>query len=144
MASAHSRAATGFTLIEAIVALVLISSTGMALFAWINTNIMTLGRIQAIDAENEATRNVLEYMDAVNPMLTPEGSVDLGSFRLRWQSEASAEIRDGANYPYGVSLYQLGLYQTKISVAKSNGQDWFKLELKQVGYKKVRNIVLPF
>ena len=29
----------GFTLIEAIVAMVLIASTGMALFSWINSNL---------------------------------------------------------------------------------------------------------
>lgn len=134
----------GFSLIEAIVALVLISTTGMALFAWVNTNLITLSRIQAIDAENEATQNVLEYMNSVNPMLRPEGKTDLGAYRLEWRSEASTDIRDGANYPFGISLYQFALYQTRIMVNKSSGEPWFSLELQQVGYKKVRELLLPF
>lgn len=134
----------GFTLIEAIVALVLISTSGMALFGWVNTNIMTLARIEAINSENEATLNVLEYMNGVNPMLTPEGQADLGAYRLRWRSETSTEIRDGANYPYGISLYQFALYQTKVTVINLNDETWFSLALQQAGYKKVRELKSPF
>lgn len=134
----------GFTLIEAIVALVLISTTGMALFAWVNTNLMTLNRIEAIDAQNEATLNVLDYMNSVNPMLAPDGKIDLGKYQLRWHAEPDTGIRDGASYPFGVSLYQLALYQTKVLVSKPDGDPWFDLELQQVGYKKVRELKLPF
>lgn len=134
----------GFTLLEAIVALVLIGSVGMALFGWINTNIMTLSRVQAINAESDAKLNALEYMNSVNPMLAPEGQADLGAYRLRWQAEAITEVRDGANYPFGISLYQLALYRTQVTVKKSGGEPWFDLTLRQVGYKKMRELRLPF
>ena len=134
----------GFTLIEAIVALVLIATTGMALFGWINSNIITLNRVQETNAENAATLNAVEYMHDINPMTTPEGQTDLGSYRLSWKAEASTEPRDGASYPYGIGLYQLGIYQTKITVQKPDGQFWFAFTLQQVGYKKVREIIPPF
>ena len=133
----------GFTLIEAIVALVLIGTTGMALFGWINTNIITLNRIQEMNIESSATVNTLEFMSSVNPMLTPQGQADLGSCRLTWNAEASTEPRDGAGYPFGMSLYQLGMFQTQITVQKPDGKFWFKLALQQVGYKKVRETHLP-
>lgn len=128
----------GFTLIEAIVALVLIATTGIALFSWINSNIISLSRVQEINAENMATINSVEYMKNINPMTSPEGQANLGSSRLSWKAEAITDPRDGAGYPYGVSLYQLGLYQTKINVQKLDGQFWFTFTLQQVGYKKVR------
>jgi general secretion pathway protein I len=134
----------GFTLIEAIVALVLIATTGMALFSWINSNIITLNRVQLSNAENAATLNVVEYMNNINPMASPEGKADLGAYRLVWKSEASTEPRDGAGYPFGISLYQLGLYQTKITVQTADGAFWFDFTLQQVGYKKVREIARPF
>ena len=134
----------GFTIIEAIVALVLIATTGMALFSWINSNIITLNRVQESNAENAATLNVVEYMNNVNPMTSPEGKADLGAYRLAWKSEASTEPRDGASYPFGISLYQLGMYQTKITVQKSDGAFWFGFTLQQVGYKKVRETARPF
>lgn len=134
----------GFTLIEAIVALVLIATTGMALFSWINSNIITLNRVQEINAENTATMNAVEYLQNINPMITPEGQANLGSIRLSWKSIPTTGPRDGASYPYGVSLYQLALYQTQVTVQKSDGQYWFDFALQQVGYKKVREIVMPF
>lgn len=134
----------GFTLIEAIVALVLIGSTGMALFGWINTNIITLNRVQEINAQSEATRNIIEYMNAVNPMITPEGDVSFGSYRVTWQAEVSSDIKDGANYPKGVGFYQLAMYRTNIKARKVSGEPWFDITLQQVGYKKVRELKVAF
>ncbi len=133
----------GFTLIEAIVSLVLISTTGMALFSWINSNIITLGRVQESNAENAATLNALEYMHNINPMTSPQGQVDLGAYRISWKAEASTELHDGADYPYGISPYQLGVYQTKVTLQKSDGQLWFAFSLQQVGFKRVRDISQP-
>lgn len=133
----------GFTLIEAIVALVLIATTGMALFSWINSNIITLNRVREINAKNAATINVIEYMNSINPMITPDGQANLASYHLYWKAKAT-ETRNGVGYPYGVSLYKLGLYQTKINVRKSDMKIWFTFTLQQVGYKKVRSVTSHF
>jgi general secretion pathway protein I len=138
------RTQRGFTLIEAIVAMVLIASTGMALFGWINSNIITLNRVQDVNAVNAATANALEYMNTINPWTTPEGEVNLGAYRLSWQAQATTDTRDGVDYPYSISLYQLNLYQTKVSLQKPDGQFWFAFNLQQVGYKKVRELSLDF
>ena len=134
----------GFTLHEAIVALVLISGAGMALFSWINGSIASLSKIQDANARSEATINILEYMDRVNPMLTPEGKAALGAYSIRWRAKAVSNITEGANYPRGQSLYQMALYRTDIAVNLNSAQDrtWFDLQLQQVGFKKVRSISL--
>ena len=134
------KAQRGFTLIEAIVAMVLIASTGMALFSWINSNIITLNRVQQANAESAATTSALDYMSVVNPMDKPEGQAVLGPYRLRWKSTASTEPRDGAGYPYGISQFQLALYSTQVQIYKADGQVWFNFELQQTGYKKVRSL----
>ncbi|MDD2914409.1 MAG: prepilin-type N-terminal cleavage/methylation domain-containing protein [Gallionella sp.] len=144
MNSIRGRKQQGFTLIEAIVALVLIATTGMALFSWINSNIITLNRIQESNAENTATLNALEYMNNINPMILPEGQANLGSYRLSWQAEAATEPRDGAAYPFGLGFYQLSLYQTKVTIQKPDGKFWFSFTLQQVGYKKARELLTPF
>lgn len=120
--------------------MVLIATSGMALFSWINSNIITLNRIQEINAVNAATANALEYVATVNPMASPQGQADLGAYRLEWDASATEETRDGAGYPYSIGLFQLNLYQTKVTLKKPGGQVWFSFEMQQVGYKKVREL----
>ena len=131
----------GFTLLEAIVAMVLISGAGMALFTWINQNISSLHRILETNARAEATSNILEYMTRVNPMLTPEGSTDLVSYKLRWSAKQDGNARAGNSAPFGENLYQFALYDTQVSVQRQDGQAWFDLKLRLLGYKKVRELI---
>lgn len=134
------REQAGFTLIEAIVAMVLISGAGIALFSWINGNIVALSRVQEANARSDATTNVLEYMHRVNPMLVPEGRAVLGAYVIRWQASPASPIVEGVAFPRGRSLYQLALYDTTVAVAGEGGGGWFELKLKQVGYRQVRSV----
>ena len=121
---------------EAVVAMVLISGVGYALFGWINSNIISLNLIRDANARAEATQNILEYMSTINPMIKPEGNASLGIYKIRWQSKPATLIQDGK------SLYQLALYDTMIKTEGSDGLQWFEFRLRQVGYKKVREVNL--
>ncbi|MBI5910003.1 MAG: type II secretion system protein [Betaproteobacteria bacterium] len=129
----------GFTLLEAVVAMVLISGAGLALFAWINTELSALSRLQQTNARVEAMVNVVEYMHTVNPMLSPEGGVSFAAYRLTWKAKAVTAVQDGVSYPRGMSLYQLALYDNYVAVQQADGTRWFDLTLRQVGYKRVRD-----
>ena len=78
-------------------------------------------------------------MQTVNPMLTPEGDSSFAAYRLTWKSNAITDVQDGVGYPAGTSLYQLALYDTLVSVVNRDGTPWFSFNLRQVGYKKVRD-----
>ena len=132
----------GFSLLEAVVAIVLISSSGLALFSWINSNLISLERVRDTNARTATTQNALEYMAAVNPMLTPQGKASLGDIELAWEAKLTAPIRDGANYPMGIGLWQFGLYETDVTLMLESDKPWFSFRLKQIGYKRVRSIHL--
>lgn len=129
---------SGFSLLEAVVAMVLISGAGAALFAWINTELSSVSRLQASNARSEAMVNVLELMDTVNPMLTPDGTFSFAAYRLTWKAAPVTPLQDGSSYPRGISLYQLALYDTLVRVINPDGTQWFEFTLRQVGYKRVR------
>lgn len=124
----------GFTLLEAVVSMVLISSVGLALFGWINSNIMALNRVQETNARSDATQNVVEFIGGVNPMLKPEGIAAFGTYRIRWKAQPITAIQDRGG------LYQLALYDTRVAVEKPEGKTWFDLQLRQAGFKKVRSL----
>jgi general secretion pathway protein I len=133
---------SGFSLLESIVALVLLASVGMALFSWINTSVMSLQRVREANLESETTLNVIEYMQTVNPLLKPDGKADLGSYGLTWKATQLGPLRDGAGYPAGIGLWQLGFYETEVNITRENQVPWFSLKLKQVGYQRIRSISL--
>lgn len=128
----------GFTLLEAVVAMVLISSAGAALFAWINSELSALARVQQSDARAEAMVNAVEFMYTVNPMLAPEGKVAIAGYTLEWKAKPISAVQDGVSYPRGMSLYQLALYDNYVTVQQADGTRWFDFTLRQVGYKRVR------
>ena len=117
--------------------MVLISGAGYALFGWINSNIMTLNSIREANARAEATQNILEYMNAVNPMLKPSGSASLGQNKIRWEAKPVTLVQDGNG------LYQLALYDTQIKAENEQSNPWFDFRLRQVGFKKVRELLPP-
>jgi len=120
-------------------AMVLISGAGSALFAWINSELSALARVQHSNARAEAMVNAVEFMHTVNPMLAPEGRVPIAAYSLAWKAKAVSEVRDGVSYPRGMSLYQLALYDNYVTVQQTDGTRWFDFTLRQVGYKRVRD-----
>jgi general secretion pathway protein I len=127
----------GFTLLEAIVALILIASTGMALLNWINTNLMTLYRVQQVQQRHEATRNALAFMDTINPLEKPQGEETVGIYTFRWEAQAVELPKDGKG------LYQIGLYDTEIEVSLDD-ELLARFTLRQVGFKQVRQPFFEF
>lgn len=134
----------GFTLLEAIVAIVLVGSMGMAIFGWINNSLIALQRIRDNNAMQEAQLNILEYLNVVNPMLKPEGTAEFGTYSIAWKAKILVEKRDNVAYPRGgQGLYEVALYDNLIKV--SHGEEsWFEFQVKQIGYKRVRQPQLPF
>lgn len=135
--------AQGFTLLEAIVALVLISSVGVAAFGWINRSLDSLARIDAAREREVAVRNALEWMETVNPLTTPEGRTEFGTLVISWQSEVIEPRRDGVTPGGAQSLFQLALYDTSVAVFEEN-RELARFRVRLVGYEQIREFELPF
>ena len=129
---------TGFTLLEAIVSLVLIATVGIALLDWINTNFMILQRVESVQTRTDAVRNALVFMETVNPLENQQGSEDVGMYQFSWSAEPVILPKDGVS-PHGgyKSLYQIGLYDTTVEIKlKATNALIARFTLRQVGYKQ--------
>ncbi|MDM8558491.1 prepilin-type N-terminal cleavage/methylation domain-containing protein [Candidatus Parabeggiatoa sp. HSG14] len=126
----------GFTLLEAIVALVLVATVGIALLDWVNTNLISLQRVQAAQQRNDAIRNVLAFMDTVNPLEKPQGEETIGIYKISWNATAIELPKDGVSTTGGMSIFQIGLYDTKIEV-HVNDVLTARFTLRQVGFEQV-------
>lgn len=127
----------GFSLLEALVAMVILASSGWALLNWVHASITSLRRVEDANARTEASRNAVEFLQGVNPSLRPQGQFEMGEVRLQWQARPIAGPMDNMDYPRGQGLYELTLFDTTVKAYR--GQElWFEFQLKQVGYRKVR------
>ncbi len=135
----------GFSLLEAVVAMVILASTGWALLAWINASITSLARIEDANGRSQAAANALEYMQTVNPMARPQGRVQLGSLSVAWTARPLTPVLDGSGFPRGPSLYQLAMYETAVRAFRGDEPSpSVEFRMKQVGYRQVREPFNPF
>ena len=68
------RRSRGFTLQEAIVALVIFSIGAVALYGWLSTSLQTLDRVQASRDRSAVMNAALDVVRRVNPMESPSGA----------------------------------------------------------------------
>jgi general secretion pathway protein I len=126
----------GFSLLEAIVALVIIASTGIALLDWINTNLMSLQHVQAAEQRNNATRNALAFMETINPLEHAQGEETVGVYKISWNAESIVLPKDGIGPAGEMSYFQVGLYETVVEV-RVEDTVLTHFTLRQVGFKQV-------
>lgn len=134
---APRRSNDGFTLLEAIVALVIFSTAGLAMFSWINQNLQALARVSDVSAEARAKRNILEFMTDINPMERVTGANDFGAYRIEWRNAEQIAPTANAGYPKGTGAFLVGLYLCTIDVSRPGGNRWFSFDLKLVGYRRL-------
>lgn len=135
----------GFGLLEALVALVLLASVGFSLLAWVHQNLDTAQRLRVHYEEQEARRMALEWIRPLNPMETPEGEFKQGTLRFVWKATQTGQIIAQTGYPAGTGKHDMALFDTRISVFRSNEQKpWFVEQLTQIGFRRVGSRALPF
>ena len=128
---------SGFSLLEAIVALVLLSTTGMALFSWINNTLSGLNHALDSSQKTQFRQNALALMQQVNPAADINGEIKTPSFTLHWQSTAITPLKEEVDPSGAAASYVLGLFDSQVSIYQNDNKvDEFIL--RQVGYQQVK------
>lgn len=127
----------GFSLLEAVVALAILASAGLALFASLTQSVQMVGRAERARELDLALRNALAWVERINPMVAPEGEQALGAYRLRWQAEPVEPPRDGATGYLQPGFYQVGLYRLRLELWRDGALER-EVSLRRVGYRQVR------
>jgi general secretion pathway protein I len=124
----------GFTLLEAIVALVILTTAGLALFSWINASFDSLNRIEVNNTQAAAEINALEYLKTVNPMLRPDGETKLGEITMRWRARAVSDVRPNLTDAQTLGQFVVALYDTEVELVPS--QPSYRFKVRQMGYQR--------
>ena len=134
----RSRAgAAGFSLLEAIVALTILSAAGLALFAALSQSVQMVGRAEQAREADLALRNALAWVEQINPMEAPDGEQAVGSYILRWHAEPLEPPLDGATGYLQPGLHLVGLYRLQLELWR-DGVLQREAALNRVGHRQVR------
>ncbi len=128
----------GFSLLEMIAALTILTIGSVVLFSWLGQTMGQLTRFQTQEKESIARLQAIDFLSTKNPVAMPSGKQSFDTFTMEWKSEPVTEIRETISPSGGLGLYQVSLYNVQVSAFDRSGRPWFNFPLKLVGYKQVR------
>ncbi len=137
-------ASAGFTLLEAIVAMALIATAAMALFAWIYTSFVNLARIQSANARALAETNALQFVQTVNPMKTPSGQTTLGGLKVEWRARPVSERRGNLGESGDPGVFTVALYEIEVAVEQLPDVPRDTFLIRQLGFERQAYQLDPF
>ena len=116
MPTDRTQAGAGFTLIETIVALVILASAVVVFSSFLSSiELNGAGRVEQAANSYDRHMNALEIATAINPMATPQGTFDLGTYRIAWNSQLVGEVHQSSRYPAGRGIFKVALYRITFS-----------------------------
>jgi general secretion pathway protein I len=139
--SASLRHAKGFTLLEAIVAMVVFSLGAFALYGWLSTNMITLDRIRLRQEQEVAFASALDLVRRSNPMLAPAGQRDVGDMTVTWRSKPVEDPKPSVDQSGSNGIYMIGLYTVYVRVTR-DGRPIGNFYVRQIGWKQTRKVEL--
>ena len=132
------RRTRGFSLLEVIVALVLLASTGVALFAWISQNLAFAARLRDTQLAARLMDDARALVSTVNPLLQPEGLRTAGTLTVSWKSSPLQPVRGTQTMVPGVTgPWQAGLFTLDVSARDAQNGANARFDLVQVGLKRL-------
>jgi len=143
MKSIFKKKSSGFTLIEAIVAMAILGAAMLPIMALLSQSINQINKIAESNAQSAAKNSALAVIDSVNPMNTPTGEINMGDFNLVWSSEPIVPPNKNIKIGTGLAGYSVAFYIVKVELFKKN-EPWFYFTARKLGHKRFQNSSGPF
>jgi len=131
------RAQAGFSLLEAIVAMVVMSMAMLALYGWLSTSILGLTRAQDHALSLQDSRTALAIVDTINPVSEAAGQRQVGGLEISWNSTPIAEQRPARSRSGMPGLFEVALYQVNVEISR-DGRSVRNFSLRKAGWVQVR------
>ena len=109
----------GFSVIEALAAIALLSIAMLPLFELQRTLSQSAIRLEQATADLDAQQSALSLISALNPMEMPEGEENLGAWTVSWTSELITGEAPADGYA-GSSNFAVNLYDVTVQVRRAD------------------------
>jgi len=127
----------GFSLVEALIALIIAALVLMAIFELQRQLSQDQARYEEALAAAETRRNALVLLRGINPTERPSGALSLGGGRaMRWTATPIAPARPNVRYPVGRGDHEMRLWRLSVRVDDPRGVAIDRFELDQLGWRR--------
>ncbi len=133
----HRHSEQGFTLIEAIVSMVIIGTAALPIMLLISQSLDQLTRVAEANARAAAIESALAIIDPVNPALTPSGEIDMGDVSFTWDSEVLVPPNETVQPGTGLVGFFVSFHSVEVEFIKES-LPWFSFSTRKVGYTKIQ------
>jgi general secretion pathway protein I len=127
----------GFTLLEAIVALVIFSSASIGIYGWVNANLISLNRLADLAANEQVLNSAVERLKLVDMSKETEGAFNVGDYNVQWNTELVEPWRNGVTGAGAITIYDFALYDVNLVFVKE-GRERGHFSYRNTAYKKMR------
>lgn len=137
----------GVSLLEVLAAMVILSAGATVAFTWFNQSAIVLGQVKSDEAQLLARNEALDYLQHVNPDVSPQGVTPMQGFELRWSSkpvlpQLSTVTELGTTGGFNVTLHEVNVVLVKSTPGRggasieSEGQEWVSFKLHLAGHTR--------
>lgn len=110
----------GFSLLEAIVALTIMATCLLALYAWLSTNTFALNRTRENALSLQDARSALALVETLNPMSEPSGARRVDPLEVRWKARPLTDRRIGMSRAGTATQFDFQLFEVDVEVLREN------------------------
>ncbi|MFA9440976.1 hypothetical protein ACDA63_15170 [Uliginosibacterium sp. sgz301328] len=130
-------------MIEVLVALVLVTSVGVAIVMWAENGLHSVGRLRAHYQRTEAARTAQSIMRTLPDARQAQGELEAGGLRIKWKRETLGQGPQ-TGYPRGFGTHDVLLFKYRYEVLSgSSDEAWFEDEAVVVTPRLTRTFDLP-
>jgi general secretion pathway protein I len=133
----RARKQRGFTLLEAMVALVIFSLAAMGIYGWVNANLISLNRLADLAANEQVLNSAVERLEIVNMSEETEGAFNVDDYNVQWRADLVEPWHNGVTAAGAITIYDLALYEVKLIFIK-DGRERGHFSYRNTVYKQVR------
>lgn len=112
----------GFTLLEAIVALVILSTSGMTIYAWLGTSLDSFRRVNDTVELNQLSKDLDAYFRSLQLKTESSQTIQLNGYQIEWQASLVEPKKDGIHPSGAMNAFELGLYNLEVNIFRNNYQ----------------------
>jgi type II secretory pathway pseudopilin PulG len=128
----------GFSLVEALIALIVAALVLMAIFELQRQLSRDQARYEQATAAADRRRNALVLLREVNPTEKPVGALPLSGGRwVRWTAAPLTPARPNADYPTGRGSYEMRLWRLDVRIQTVQGRTIDAFQLDRLGWRAV-------